>query len=335
MIKMKKYDEKIYGNLATVFHRTSYSNLINAIYTNGFKPRSGSMYGKGFYSTYDLASQERNNMANTYGKLVIKFSVSIENFFIFDYSEFIKSPNYRKLKSTEEKFIQDQIKHFGIEVKENYRNRNTKYSSSTALWLYKNSDLNYKTQGVIFTGSRDGKVLVAYETKIIIPLAYKVDGETEFSKVDRNKEYLKQVLKKKLAPFTGIELPNWFKKANKTDWKAGLIDKIFIWEYGIWKNGTWEDGIWRGGIWEDGIWKNGTWRGGTWQWGIWEDGIWKNGIWKNGTWRGGTWKDGTWKDGIIFSKKFKSFVKSSVNPEEFYKLEQTSETKEQLEGLVK
>ncbi len=97
MIKLKPLSEAVYGNMAVVYHRTSASDLINKVYTSGFKPGNGSMYGKGFYSTYELASQEKPNMADTYGSVVIKFVVPIEHFLIFDPEIYMKSPLYRKL----------------------------------------------------------------------------------------------------------------------------------------------------------------------------------------------------------------------------------------------
>ena len=106
-----------------------------------------------------------------------------------------------------------------------------------------------------------------------------------------------------------------------------------IWQTGFWKNGTWENGTWRagvwksgtwyGGMWEYGTWENGTWENGTWQEGLWENGTWKNGTWQDGLWQDGIWETGLWKDGIwikglIYSDKQKKFVKSTVNPKEFY-----------------
>ena len=112
-------------------------------------------------------------------------------------------------------------------------------------------------------------------------------------------------------------------------WNGGL------WEDGIWKDGIWRRGYWKNGVWEEGIWKDGIWGFGTWKGGTWESGTWESGVWKGGTWESGVWEDGLWEKGLIFSTKFKTFISSSVNPADFYKLEQTSETKEQLEGLVK
>lgn len=43
MRRILSLNEKIYGNMATVFHRTSVSDLVNKVYTSGFKPGSGEM----------------------------------------------------------------------------------------------------------------------------------------------------------------------------------------------------------------------------------------------------------------------------------------------------
>lgn len=320
MFKMRDFSEDIYGNLATVYHRTKFSDLINAVYTSGFKPGSGDMYGKGFYSTYELVSQERAQMKD-YGKIVVKFSVKIKNFFIFDYSEFVKSPNFRTLKSTEENFILDQINYFGISMFKSFDpQKSVRFSSNSAFFIFKNSNIMKCVDGMIFTGEHDGKVLLAYNTGLIIPLAYKVDGSDEFEKVERNKEYFKQALLKSLAPREKPEdlIPTWFRTAKKSNetvsfdsndlpvWKDG------VWEEGTWLNGTWHDGLWKSGVWKDGTWQEGFWRSGTWEtgtwyngswtvgaWydGSWQTGTWTNGIWKKGTWRSGTWEDGTWISG--------------------------------------
>ena len=66
------------------------------------------------------------------------------------------------------------------------------------MWCTKNIP-NFKKlcEGIIFTGSRDGKVLVSYNTKLIYPLSYTLnDGET-WEKVEKNREYLKKVAKVK------------------------------------------------------------------------------------------------------------------------------------------
>ncbi len=366
MIIIKNYKEKIYGNMATVFHRTSVSDLINEIYTNGFKPGSGDMYGKGFYSTYDIESQERSNMSLIYGNIVVKFAVPIKDFFIFDFKEFKKSPYWKDFskkypKGDEVEAIIYQIQKYNLDLSlinyvKQHANKlimHSKPTSDMALFFYNESNIAKKVKGIIFTGRRDGKVLVSYDTDIIIPISYKMDWEEDFTKVERNKKYMKDVLMKKLSPFnpTYDILPEWLNMANYENEKIEIQDGMVIWKDGIWYNGTWKDGIWKDGSWKygtwgngtwgngtwgNGTWKNGTWKDGTWEYGtweygtwkdgIWEYGIWENGIWKNGTWKNGTWKNGTWENGAwkygtwkggrILNYNTKSFEYSEVNPNE-------------------
>jgi hypothetical protein len=53
LISKDIYLEDIYGNKATVYHRTRIKNIVDIIYDVGFKPGKGASYGKGFYSTYE------------------------------------------------------------------------------------------------------------------------------------------------------------------------------------------------------------------------------------------------------------------------------------------
>jgi len=193
--------EAIYGNMATVFHRTSISDLVNKIFDSGFKPGDGAMYGRGFYSTYELKSQLRASMEEIYGPIIVKFACPIQTFFIFDYEEFKKSPNFKKLgKPSYGEFLKAQFEFFKMDYsdfsfKKAYY---SKFTSETAYWCTKNIP-NFKKlcEGIIFTGSRDGKVLVSYNTKLIFPLSYTLnDGET-WEKVELNLDYLKKVAKVK------------------------------------------------------------------------------------------------------------------------------------------
>jgi hypothetical protein len=136
---------------------------------------------------------------------------------------------------------------------------------------------------------------------------------------------------------------NWF-----VDLYNLYLDAVIGWDYGynlpIWYSGTWEEGIWKVGIWKDGtfegeIWKDGgfysgtfagkTWENGVFNYGVFAGETWENGHWYNGTWEGGTWKDGVWQNGIwergtwikgdIWDKELKKYVKSNVNPNEYFK----------------
>jgi hypothetical protein len=193
--------EKIYGNMATVFHRTSISDLVNKIFDSGFKPGSGDMYGKGFYSTYSFSSQGRESMKETYGPIVVKFAVPISTFFIFDYDEFKKSPNFNKLKKpSKENFLIEQFKFFKMDYsKFSQEEADLNYhSSATALWCYNNiKNFTKLCEGIIYTGKRDGQCLLAYNTKLIMPLSYTLDEGRNWEKVELNLDYLKKIAKVK------------------------------------------------------------------------------------------------------------------------------------------
>jgi hypothetical protein len=214
--------------MATVFHRTSVSDLVNRVYTEGFKPGGGDLYGKAFYGTYELESQQRDAM-KTYGNVIVKFAVPIENFFIFDYEEFVKSPQYKKLdRPSIETFLQAQVKHFKMtDVGDSSEIKNITYTSVIALSYTKDiSNFKKLCQGIVFTGPNDGHVLVAYDTKILMPLSYSVDDGETFESVEKNIEYLKRVSTiqmTKFAPNLKIR-PEDFGIASYDFTKDGFLD---------------------------------------------------------------------------------------------------------------
>jgi hypothetical protein len=321
--------EDIYGNKAIVYHRTQVEDLINKVYTSGFKPGFGNLYGDGFYSTYELESQLKQKM-KSYGDIIVKFMInSLNRFLILDYSEFIKSPVSKKINTNQNDFIYDQMKYFNFDQFSKFKkdNFNQKQESSDIAYLIYSKYITVIDKfidGIIFTGRQDGKVLVCYNTDLIIPLSFSQDEGKTWKKVDKNLDYLKKVFsinsdELKIKKREDIEKQHWINKAKISDDSLYVIDFHItdlqiqfiwvkgIWHNGVWKNGTWQDGIWENGTWENGKFKNSTWEKGIWKFGhfyngIWKDGTWENGvfegrIWENGTWNNGVWRKGTWKNG--------------------------------------
>ncbi len=93
---MERLSEDIYGNIATVYHRTSTPNLIDSVNSTGFKPGNVSRYGKGFYSTYTIEAQCKQGMIQAYGSYLYKFAANTTNYFFFDYSEFEKTAFFKE-----------------------------------------------------------------------------------------------------------------------------------------------------------------------------------------------------------------------------------------------
>jgi hypothetical protein len=204
MIKLKDIlNEAVYGNIATVYHRTGIEDLVNRVYTSGFIPgaKAGAraIMGKGMYACYDLASQENDQMADQYGKTIVKFVVDLTGFFFFDWEEFMKNPLHKEKlpKSTKETFIQDQIQYYKIVVEDDADTLYHFYytSSSAYRWVYNiiiRSDMSKKVSGIVYSGQPDGKVLLCYDTKRLRPVAFKKDGDKEFTKVNSTKDFIKK-----------------------------------------------------------------------------------------------------------------------------------------------
>jgi hypothetical protein len=201
MIKLKSIlNEIVYGNIATVYHRTEMRDLVARIYASGrFIPGDGAMMGKGMYACYDLDSQEDDRMADQYGKTIVKFVVDLTGFFFFDWDEFVKNPLHKEKlpKSTIETFLQDQIRYYKIVVKDDvdipdYSN----YSSSkTSSYRYVHNiitgcDMTKKVSGIVYSGLPDGKVLVCYDTKRLRPVSYKPDKDSDWIKVRSTKDFI-------------------------------------------------------------------------------------------------------------------------------------------------
>lgn len=327
----KLLNEEVFGNMATVYHRTPYESLVSAVYTEGFKPGDGDFYGKAFYGTYKLESQEEKKMKR-YGNTVVKFAVPTHNFFFFDWSEYAKSPLSKELESSPSSFIKDQVKHYKLSYpadRDEWAEFNaTRFNTSSkmAIRLYNNSNIANKVNGLVFTGENDGMVLVCYKTSTLIPLAQKKDGEEVFTKVEKNKEYLKKAT---VAKYTDVKKKDY--KYNEFEWVKNATTEGAVYKIGktkefrdpvvIWKRGTWKMGNWQTGIFENGTFENGTWLFG----------IFKGGHWKFGRWEGGTWEGGTWERGLILDPQrlgnykddwewtVDEFVMSPINPAEYWK----------------
>jgi hypothetical protein len=321
--------ENVYGNKAIVYHRTNKRELIDNIFEQGFIPRKGfdptrrnsysDLYGVGFYACYEPESQFSNNfMKYQFGPIVVKFVInSLNNFLFIDYNEFIKNELSKKIKWTPQTFIEDQMRYYNFDKIIPFENLifpyNQIFSSDFVKILVKQYGItiNKLIDGIIFTDHSQGKVLVSYNTDIIIPVSFTDDEGITWNKIKKDKKYLEKVFSqstdKKNITLNELKKDHWIYKANISEdasFEINIVNNEVTWYSGTWHDGTWEGGTWKDGTWEGGTWKDGTFEKGNWEFGDWEKGDFlKEATWWRGTWWDGifegTWKDGTWKYGFF------------------------------------
>lgn len=242
--------EKVFGKLATVYHRTGRGlsqgllfnflggdekNLLAKIKREGFKTGYGDMYGKGIYTTFDLKSQFDPTMDSTYGSVIIKIKANLQNVLIFveSVAKLVYGKNHTiadQLRSMgfKDKIIKD-IELTSIVIENDWKLKKNLFTSDHALdFTKRNKHIIKKLDGIMFNGRRDGNVLVIYKPELAVPISF--NSTFSYSnKLDRkwidikNKELIKKSLevqelgikyeKKKLEKFNSIK----FKKGGFSD----------------------------------------------------------------------------------------------------------------------
>lgn len=150
-------NEEIYGNMATVYHRSrtkpdEFDKLLkNNLWKSG--SAAGNLYGLGLYTVFSLSSNKKS-----YGDYVYKFHVKgIKDFYIF-------LPDvYNKVWNTNldyDEIVAEQNKRFNIKV-ESYKS-----------FVGSGSRLHSKVKGIVFHGNNDGDVCIVFEPRNAIPVAW-------------------------------------------------------------------------------------------------------------------------------------------------------------------
>lgn len=176
-------NEEIYGNIATVYHRsqTPPDKFKEILEKNEWKSGigAGNLYGPGLYTVFTKSSNNK-----LYGKYLYKMHVKgIKNFFIF------LPEVYNKVWGTNKSYdemIAEQNKRF----KSNFYN----YKD----FIHSFSKEHSKVAGIIFHGNHDGDVCIIFEPRNVIPISYEKDGRSaklETRKIDMSKEYKSNAFK--------------------------------------------------------------------------------------------------------------------------------------------
>lgn len=176
-------NEEVYGNIATVYHRsqTPPDKFKEILEKNEWKSGvgAGNMYGPGLYTVFTKSSNNRS-----YGKYLYKMHVKgIKNFFIF------LPEIYNKVWGTNKSYDE-------MIAEQNKRFKSNFYDYKDFIHSY--SKEHSKVAGIIFHGNHDGDVCIIFEPRNVIPISYEKDGRSvkyESEKIDMSKEYKSNAFK--------------------------------------------------------------------------------------------------------------------------------------------
>jgi len=183
-------DIELSGTTLTVYHRTKNQDIAGSICTIGFMAGSGAAYGVGIYSTFNLASSLRNNNLMAYGGEVLKATVDISNFLIFntEVAKQVYGSNYRLIDQVRNIIGEDNVlsptnKQKDLEFLEQQSKRleeGVEWSSDVARSVSNHLNLDETgVNGILFGGRHDGLVCVTYKQIQVTPVAHAwIDGKT-------------------------------------------------------------------------------------------------------------------------------------------------------------
>ena len=163
---------EIYGGEAVVYSGSDSppEEFLRLIVNNELIPgeKSGSTYGKGVYTVYNLAGTQTAN--GDYGKYVYKLKVNLYGFISFNpdvtkkiYGESLTPSQQYERVSGKRGHIFEKLKDLESES----------YSFSSDLANPASEFLRGKVKGILFSGRQDGDVAVIYDASTIVPVAWK------------------------------------------------------------------------------------------------------------------------------------------------------------------
>lgn len=129
---------------------------------------------------------------------------------------------------------------------------------------------------------------------------------------------------------------------NDGEWNG---DEHLIFENSTFENGSFNGGYFFNSTWNDGNFTNGKifrskFNGGSFSNGrfiksIFNDGAFSTGVFEDSKWKDGRWESGTWKSGSIWSEKYRVWIPSVIDPNNFRKVERESWTMQKLVNTAK
>jgi len=182
LIREMLLTERVYGAQAVVYHgsKAPPDVFIPALLNDTFNPGhgEGAMYGKGLYCVYDLEGTRTSS--GNYGSYVYKFKVNLYGFICFDpeVAQLVYNRPLTPVEQAQELGLDEALveKLKGIRIKSGF-------TSDAALPASK--FLKGKVKGLIFTGSRDGRVAVVYDQTVAVPFGSKKVGDKSWTPIDK------------------------------------------------------------------------------------------------------------------------------------------------------
>lgn len=186
----KKTGEEYICGFPVIYQVTAHGN-IPSIFKNGFDraftgSKGGNMYGPGTYSTYRLASSEKNVQHGFYGDTFVKMLVlsKFSDFLIYDKSiaKRVYGKDWPVSKQMYKYFTPEECREFmhrGIWGRMTDMGPSNGKTSVSVLQVWKNLGdtvlIEHGIAGFIFFGGHDGYVCVIRDFKNILPIAYSTD----------------------------------------------------------------------------------------------------------------------------------------------------------------
>ena len=185
--------ERVFGAQAFIYtgSRTEPDVFVNAILNDTYTPGlgSGSMYGKGLYAVHDLEGTA--TAKGEYGDYIYKLRVNLYGYISFDddvttliYGRNIPPSEQAKLTGAPESVIEDLKKY-------DYPPAGSIHTSASAHPASRH--IKGLVKGLVFTGSRDGRVVVVYDVSTATPVAWKKVADQDWNSV------IKSLVKNSLA----------------------------------------------------------------------------------------------------------------------------------------
>ena len=153
-------------------------NRIETLREKGFIPGEGDLYGRGIYTV-----RNSNDLLSEYGDFVLKFEVqNLNKYAIFDYKEakkvYGRNHDLKQQLEQNDLSIDEDLEEICNQT-DLLNRRDEPFTSEQALkfstYLENNASEKQKIHGLVFTGRKDGSVLVGYKISDFILVGF---GET-------------------------------------------------------------------------------------------------------------------------------------------------------------